>query len=227
MQANRTDKAGPKAVDGASDGCTCFRLRSLARITGRHYDAHLSAAGLKTTQYSLLSALLRGGPMRAADLARLLALEPSTLTRNLEPLVQAGWVESSVGGDRRTRLLGLTTEGLRQRRRARAHWVRAQLELERQLGQDTVVQLHRLLDHCRGLLEADAGGCEWSAADARGGPVAGPVGNPARGSARGSASVGSAPDSSSDPTGPSRTASSPTTAQAARSSRSRRKGAHA
>lgn len=189
-----SQSANKPANGGASDGCTCLRLRSLTRLAGRRYDAHLAQAGLKTTQFSLLSALWRGGAMRAAELAHRLALEPSTLTRNLEPLIQAGWIEATVGGDRRTRVLALTPEGLAQRHRAAAHWTRAQLEIEQLLGRQTVLRLHRLLDHCRDVLEDD--GHDADDRDARG--------RDADGGASGAAS--------------------PTAAPAARPSRSRRNG---
>ncbi len=110
---------------------------------------------MKTTQYSLLVALARTGPMRASDLARVLSLDASTLTRNLEPLVDAGWVESACGNDRRTRLLRLTRDGLEQRQRARGHWRAAQRDLERLLGPQTVAQLHALLEACHARLVAD------------------------------------------------------------------------
>ena len=43
----RADVAAPR-------GCTNFRLRQLMRRLDQHYDAELSKAGLRTTQYSLL-----------------------------------------------------------------------------------------------------------------------------------------------------------------------------
>lgn len=138
----------------APRGCTSFRLRSLARLVGRRYDARMAAVDLKTTQYSLLSALWRKGPMRAADLAAVLALEASTLTRNVDPLIRAGWVEATVGADRRTRVLALTAAGLAHRRAAKAEWLAAQTDIEALLGPALVGELHRLLDHCRDVLEA-------------------------------------------------------------------------
>lgn len=114
----------------------------------------MAAVELKTTQYSLLSALWRGGAMRATDLARDLSLDASTLTRNVEPLIKAGWVQAAVGDDRRTRVLQLTPRGRTQRQLARQAWVGAQQDLEQRLGPDTIETLHRLLDHCRDVLEA-------------------------------------------------------------------------
>ena len=39
---------------GKQIGCTCFELRKVARTVTRLYDQHLAAAGLRTTQFSLL-----------------------------------------------------------------------------------------------------------------------------------------------------------------------------
>ena len=61
-----------------------------------------------TAQYALLGQIDAHGPLRAADLAQRMGLDPSTLTRNLQALLDAGWVASAPGPDRRSRLLALT-----------------------------------------------------------------------------------------------------------------------
>ena len=73
-------------------GCTNFKLRQLMRRVANHYDAEMAKCGLKTTQYSLLSHVLKLGPIRPGDLATEMKMDASTLTRNLRPLVDAGWV---------------------------------------------------------------------------------------------------------------------------------------
>ena len=40
------------------------------RQVARHYDAEVAKSGLKTTQYSLLSHVLKLGPLRPGDLAQ-------------------------------------------------------------------------------------------------------------------------------------------------------------
>src|SRR5262249_59557256 len=70
-------------------GCTCSRLRKLTRRITQHYDAHLVAAGLRVTQYSLLANLCRGGPATMSKLAVALAMDRTTLTRHLKPLAHA------------------------------------------------------------------------------------------------------------------------------------------
>jgi len=78
---------------------------------GRHYDAELLKVGLRTTQFWLLTEVLEHGPARPCDLAKAMALEPSTLTRKLKPLVAAGWLELAFGADRRTRSVCITSSG--------------------------------------------------------------------------------------------------------------------
>ena len=78
-------------------GCTNFKLRQLMRRVAQHYDAEVGKCGLKTTQYSLLSHAISLGPVRPVDLATAMKVDASTLTRNLRPLVDAGWLEVGPG----------------------------------------------------------------------------------------------------------------------------------
>lgn len=133
-------------------GCTHLQLRQLMRRVARLYDAELALAGLKTTQFSLLTALDKLGPAQPGQLARTLQLQPSTLTRNLQPLVAAGWVEQGPGGDGRSRLVQLTEAGRAKRAEARQRWKSAQLELNRLLGDARVVALHALVQESLALL---------------------------------------------------------------------------
>jgi hypothetical protein len=92
-------------------GCTNLKLRQLDRVVTRHYDAYLSATGMKNTQYSLLSHVAALGPIRPSDLAQRMGLDASTLTRNLQPLVSQGWLRMGPGDDARSRLIEATKEG--------------------------------------------------------------------------------------------------------------------
>jgi DNA-binding MarR family transcriptional regulator len=127
-------------------GCTNFKLRQLARRVSQLYDAELAKAGLKTTQFSLLSHVLRLGPIRPGDLAQAMTLDASTLTRNLRPMLAAGWLEVSAGDDGRSRSVSITPAGRDKRAEAQRHWKAAQESLNQLLGLDTVRTLHRLVD---------------------------------------------------------------------------------
>ena len=143
-------------------GCTHHQLRQLVRRVGQHYDGALAAAGLKTTQYSLLSHVFKLGPLRPGDLAQAMTMEPSTLTRNLQPLVSAGWVTLAPGSDGRSRVVAITPAGQAKRAEAQQHWRRAQDSLNHTLGSPRVVALHALIQDSLALLapagpQADAG----------------------------------------------------------------------
>lgn len=133
-------------------GCTNFKLRQLGRQVTRHYDAELSAVGLKTTQYSLLSHVKSLGPLRPVDLARAMGLTPSTLTRNLQPMVAAGWLRLDEGPDARSRMVHLTEAGREKRAEAQRRWRAAQEGLNARLGVERVLALHALIDESVGLL---------------------------------------------------------------------------
>jgi DNA-binding MarR family transcriptional regulator len=134
-------------------GCTNLKLRQLSRAVTRHYDAYVAPTGLKNTQYSLLSHVVLLGPLRPTDLAQRMKLDASTLTRNLQPLVAAGWIEQGPGEDARSRLVTATAAGRAQRAEAQKAWKQAQLALNVRLGETRVAALHTLLDDCLQLLD--------------------------------------------------------------------------
>ena len=94
-------------------GCTNLKLRQLMRRVAQHYDAEVGKTGLKGTQYSLLSYVVKLGPIRAVDLAAAMRVSTSTLSRNLQPLIAAGWIEVNAGDDARSRLISATEAGIR------------------------------------------------------------------------------------------------------------------
>ena len=137
-------------------GCTNLKLRQLTRLVTRHYDHYTAAAGLKTTQYSLLSHVEKLGPIRPGDLARCMQMDASTLTRNLQPLVAQGWLVVGAGEDARSRLVEVTAAGRAKRAEGQRAWKQAQLALNARLGTEQVAALHALLDAGIARFDADA-----------------------------------------------------------------------
>lgn len=142
----------PMVAATQSQGCTHLKLRQLMRRITQYYDAELAQAGLKTTQYSLLSHVFKLGPIRPGDLAQAMKMDASTLTRNLKPLVAAGWVQLAAGVDGRSRLITITEAGREKRREAQRHWKLAQTGLNRLLGMPRMLALHTLIDESLALL---------------------------------------------------------------------------
>lgn len=145
----KSSDATSTAARGVSPrGCTNLKLRQLTRRVGQHYDRFVGAAGLKTTQYSLLSYVDGLGPVRPGDIADALEMDPSTLTRNLRPMLANGWLAIGPGADGRTRSVTVTAAGRAKRAEAQREWKRAQLAINKRLGDARVVELHALLDDC-------------------------------------------------------------------------------
>jgi DNA-binding MarR family transcriptional regulator len=133
-------------------GCTNIKLRQLMRRVAQHYDAEVGKTGLKGTQYSLLSYVVKLGPIRPGDLAREMKISASTLTRNLRPLIDAGLLVQEPGADGRSRLVSVTDTGREKRQEAQRRWRVAQEGINEMLGPRRVVELHALVDECLELL---------------------------------------------------------------------------
>ena len=135
-----------------TQGCTSFSVRQLMRRVAHHYDLEMAKAGLKTTQYSLLSHVFKLGPLRPGELAQAMKMSASTLTRNLKPLIDAGWVELAAGSDARSRRVSITAAGSAKREEALQHWKVAQESLNELLGAGRVLALHQLINESMALL---------------------------------------------------------------------------
>jgi DNA-binding MarR family transcriptional regulator len=137
------------------NGCSAKKLRQLSRRVSQHFDAIVANAGLKTTQYSLLSQILALGPVRPADLAHAMEMDASTLTRNLQPLVAQEWVSVGPGADGRSRLVTITALGREKRTESQRDWKRAQLAFNERIGEELVGRLHSVIDECLTQMNAD------------------------------------------------------------------------
>ena len=82
-----------------------------------------------------------------SELAELLDMDRTTLTRNLKALIELRWVEVKPGkDDARVRLVRITDTGIAQLRSARSHWQKAQDEVKATIGPTNLIDLHELLD---------------------------------------------------------------------------------
>ena len=133
----------PNSIADAAtrSSCTCFTLRKLARTVSRLYDLHLATVKLKTTQYSLLKNIAQQA-LPVAQLASRVATDRTTLTRNLKPLLGAGWATLADGTDARQRIVTITAAGRHKLAAAHHAWRAAQTELDQTLGPDLIDVLH-------------------------------------------------------------------------------------
>ena len=130
-----------------SRGCTCLRLRKASRRVSQIYDQHLEPFGLTVTQYGVLGHLATFDGISIGELADKLVMDPTTLTRNLRPLVRQGLLAVKPDRrDKRARSLGLTLKGRNAFEKAKPGWVGAQRHIEQVFGETETPALNAALD---------------------------------------------------------------------------------
>jgi DNA-binding MarR family transcriptional regulator len=115
--------------------CLAFRLRRASRAATAYYDEILKPSGVRSTQLPALIALSQvedSVPMQS--LARMVAMDRTSLTRLLGPLLEADLIAIRPGEDQRKRLCSLTDEGRRCLRIALPLWEEAQAAVDGLVG---------------------------------------------------------------------------------------------
>ncbi|HWJ36899.1 MAG TPA: MarR family winged helix-turn-helix transcriptional regulator [Steroidobacteraceae bacterium] len=129
--------------------CTCGSLRKASRRISQFYDMALAPAGIKATQYSILSELERGsaaGTVTMRELAAAMVMDRSTLGHNLRPLERDQLVVMRLArDDRRKRYVELTQKGRTLLPRARRLWRRAEGRFEAIFGKQSAAELRAVL----------------------------------------------------------------------------------
>jgi DNA-binding MarR family transcriptional regulator len=117
------------------DHCLCLATQRAARALSRRFDEAFRPLGITSGQFSLLMSLNREAPPPLGAVASLLAMDRTTLTANLKPLVKRGFVVVEVDPrDKRGRLLKLTPKGMAVLTAAVPIWIRTHKEVERPLS---------------------------------------------------------------------------------------------
>jgi len=126
--------------------CHCLAMRQASRQVTRSYDQALAPLSLRTTQFSILSRLHALGPMTINDLAAGLALDRTTLGRNILPLQRKGLVATIRSrDDRRSKEVHVTQAGALKLKAAARLWTKAQTSFEEGFGVPRVLALRKLL----------------------------------------------------------------------------------
>ena len=96
-------------TDSDLDRSLGFLLHDIARMLRKRFDQRVRHLGMTRAQWQLLSHLARHEGINQSGLADILEIEPITLARLVDRMVEAGWVERRAHpSDRRQRCLYLT-----------------------------------------------------------------------------------------------------------------------
>ncbi|WP_169978078.1 MarR family winged helix-turn-helix transcriptional regulator [Tautonia rosea] len=122
--------------------CLAIRMRLLNRVVGGIYDDALRPIGVRIAQFSLLTAIAGTEPIRPGDLATLLRMDKSTVSRDVDRLKASGWVVTEPAPKGRGQVLLLTEAGRGILAACLPAWEAAQAEAARLLGPEGVRSLH-------------------------------------------------------------------------------------
>ena len=117
-----------KAVRRIGKVCLNYNVRGVSRILNQRYDSYLSKCGLTSVQFSILSSIISYDAISINDLALMLSMDRTTLSRNLKAIEEKGYVCEVTDRDRRSRKLKITDAGLIAVEQAIPLWKKAQHE---------------------------------------------------------------------------------------------------
>jgi DNA-binding MarR family transcriptional regulator len=125
--------------------CVGFRVRKLNRMVTAIYDGALAGAGLKLSQFTVLVAVANTEKARPSELTKLLEMDESTVSRNVERMCARGWLRLTPEEDRRSHLIEVTDKGRTVIRKCLPAWQQAQEEIIKRLGTESVAALRSAL----------------------------------------------------------------------------------
>lgn len=129
-------------AEEVSRDCLAVRVRKINRAVTNIYDEALRPLGMKVSQMNILVVAERLGTARPGQIGRILDLEASTLSRNLERMRRRGWIEALEDeSDLRSQPFRLTAEGKRLLTDAYPAWRLAQERATTLLGAEAAAAL--------------------------------------------------------------------------------------
>ena len=135
------------AVDDIARNCLSLGLRRLNRVVSGMYDDALRPLGIKVSQMNILVVAEKLGLARPAEICRLLDLDVSTLSRNVERMRAKGWLETVAEKDARSHPCRVTSKGRKLLADAYPAWRTAQQKAAEILGREGVAFLKGSATH--------------------------------------------------------------------------------
>ena len=130
--------------------CAVMNFRQVARSVTARFDDQLRPVGLRATQLNLLMAIETSTAVTITDLAEILAMDRTTMTRNLKLLRQRKLVDGKT--------IALTAKGRRAAAAALPLWEKAQAEILDSLGKKRWAALLDELEAVKSSIQPRSGG---------------------------------------------------------------------
>ncbi len=122
--------------------CLCGNVRMAARSLTSTYDEHLKASGLRATQLAVLWAVVALDDGTVGKIAKVIAMDDSSLTRTLKLLERDKLVSLVAGSDRREKRVRATARGRKAFSAAMPLWENAQAEVLTRISRTRSKSMH-------------------------------------------------------------------------------------
>ena len=136
-----------KVADAIAKDCVAMRVRYLNRSLTSIYDDAFRPLGITASQVNMLVALVKQRSLSPGELGNLLNIEKSTISRNLERMRKAGWINITSSG--RTHAVEVTRKGNQLLMDVMPHWEEAQKAADALLGPDGSQAIREVGDNAR------------------------------------------------------------------------------
>ncbi len=138
------------------NSCMCTNLRKVSRLITRVYDNRLKPSGININQLALLltiDGLATNGPPSLGEIGDSMAMDNSTLSRNLRVLENQGLVQLLPDPNNRTKKTAIiTSAGNQALLKAFPIWMDVQDNIKTKLGEKGFIELLELLHQLEGIL---------------------------------------------------------------------------
>jgi DNA-binding MarR family transcriptional regulator len=126
--------------------CVAVRVRLINRAISRIYDVALRPFGLTIAQMNILVAVSRLRNARPSAVSERLCMDRSTLSRDLDKMLDRGWLNAVEDDDGRAYRLAIAQKGRKLLDRAAPAWKRAQRDTHELLGAEGVAAISKMAD---------------------------------------------------------------------------------
>jgi DNA-binding MarR family transcriptional regulator len=124
--------------------CIAVRVRLINRVITALYDEALRPFALRISQANILSGIAVLGESRPSDVSRVLRIEKSTLSRDVELMKQKKWLESDPPAGGRNQTIRLTPQGKKLLAQIQPSWEKAQAEAQLLIGEEGEAALQQM-----------------------------------------------------------------------------------
>ena len=140
------EKETAKLAKAVAAECIAGRVRLLNRVVTNIYDRALQPLGIKINQANILVMLSLTDQASSVDIARVLSMEKSTVSRNVDRMRKKGWIDVAGHEEGPSQVITVTPKGRKLLAAAHVEWKKAQKEAAVLLGEEGVAAVLKLHD---------------------------------------------------------------------------------